>query len=293
MNEWLIPAKTFLIGEYVALNQGPAIIITTTPYFRIKLIDNIITNISQINPQSPTGRFWTDINTFEKYLFWEDPYNAIGGLGASSAQFLGAYLAYCFLHNLTPNSTSLLELYYTYSWHGKGLRPSGYDVLSQAQDQCVYINSKQGIIRSYPWIFKDLDFLIIHNGAKLITHKYLESINLPKEIFKLTPIATIALEAFEHQDGDQLIDAINAYQKQLELAQLVTQQSLKNLKILCKYKQILAAKGCGAMGADVLLVIVESAELNALYNELTIAGWRIIACSKNMNALKAGYFSCI
>ena len=36
--KWSIPAKTFILGEYAAIAQRSAILVTTTPYFEVKLV---------------------------------------------------------------------------------------------------------------------------------------------------------------------------------------------------------------------------------------------------------------
>ena len=281
MDEWLIPAKTFLVGEYVALDHGPAIIITTTPHFKLRLTTDSI-NTQAIHPQSPAGRFWATYHNLDKFLSWEDPYHAIGGLGASSAQFLGAFFANCTLLNIKPELNALLETYYKYSWHGKGPRPSGYDLLAQAQAQCVYINLQHQIIQIYPWVFSELDFILIYTGTKLITHQYLESIPIPQTITNLIPIVNNTIAAFEHRDSQKLIDSVTAYQQQLTASQLTTPQSVQNLKTLLKNQKILAAKGCGAMGADILLLLIAAADRESILHTLTDAGWMIIACSQNL-----------
>ena len=37
----VIPAKTFLVGEYLALTGGPSIILTTTPCFELRQCNNL------------------------------------------------------------------------------------------------------------------------------------------------------------------------------------------------------------------------------------------------------------
>ena len=53
---WCIPAKTFLLGEYVAIVGGAAIILTTTPGFEVRLVDT--GDVTGIHPSSPAGLFW-------------------------------------------------------------------------------------------------------------------------------------------------------------------------------------------------------------------------------------------
>ncbi|WP_229776915.1 hypothetical protein, partial [Alicyclobacillus cellulosilyticus] len=120
---WSIPAKTFLLGEYAVLANGPALILTTSPCFKISMVAE--SSLSGIHPESPAGKYWTNCKQAKGLSFY-DPYHGLGGMGASSAQFIGAYLA-----SLTDSEpvhvSSLLETYFNYAWNGKGLCPSGYD----------------------------------------------------------------------------------------------------------------------------------------------------------------------
>ena len=54
---WSIPAKTFLVGEYAALKEQSAILLTTTPCFELRLTSQ--PGLHGIHPQSPAGRIET------------------------------------------------------------------------------------------------------------------------------------------------------------------------------------------------------------------------------------------
>ena len=279
--KWLIPAKTFLVGEYAAVLGGPAIVLTTTPCFEMTLGDDNNSK-TEIHPDSPAGQWWVNYQNLGKTLFWQDPYEGMGGLGASSAQFLGAYLASCHLTQREPNSQDLLEGYHQSSWGGEGLRPSGYDVLVQSQQRCVYINRQQGIMQSYDWVFEDIAFFLVHSGQKLATHSHLKQVNLPNAMHELSTIADSAHAAFENQCGEQLIAAVDAYQTALSTRGLAAQHSMEQVQALKLQKHVLTAKGCGAMGADVLLLIVEKHFLEEVSRNLVLDGWNILANSPHL-----------
>ena len=276
----LIPAKTFLLGEYAAVLGGPAIILTTTPCFELTLVDE---NYHEgIHSDSPAGQWWANHRIPGKSLIWRDPYEGKGGLGASSAQFLGVYLASCDLLHLKPSHKVLLDAYYQSSWRGEGLRPSAYDLLAQSQHRCVYINRQQGIMHSYDWVFEDIAFLLVHSGQKLMTHDHLKQIGLPDSMHDLFVVAESAKMAFEQRCSQQLIAAVDAYQQLLTVKGLMAQSSLEYLDALKSNKNILTAKGCGAMGADVLLLIIEKDALTHVSQNLIVDGWTVLASSQNL-----------
>ncbi|CEG57637.1 hypothetical protein [Legionella fallonii] len=278
--KWEIPAKTFLLGEYAAVAESSAIILTTAPCFELTLIDS--DQLIDIHPESPAGLWWRQKKHSDKGLSWHDPYKGQGGLGASSAQFLGSYLASCMLQRQTPDLNSMLKAYYQSSWSGTGLRPSGYDVIAQSQAGCVYINKQKKIVQSYNWPFADLSFLLLHTQMKLATHHHLQAATLPSQIEQLSAIADEAQQAFDRIDGQQLINAVNNYHQQLNDLNLVAQHSLEFINQLKAYPEVLAVKGCGAMGADVLLVITARNDIFALQEKLHAQKWTLLATEKNI-----------
>ena len=64
--KWFIPAKTFLLGEYAALAEASAIILTTTPCFELSLSSK--KGLSGIHPKSPAGLWWQQQQCLNKGL---------------------------------------------------------------------------------------------------------------------------------------------------------------------------------------------------------------------------------
>lgn len=277
MIKWRIPAKTFLLGEYAALLEGSAIVLTTDPCFEVSLVEDVSNH--SIHPESPAGKYWVTHSLPGYNLRWHDPYHGQGGLGASSAQFVGAYSAVCHLLHLPLESKGLLEAYYDNAWRGEGLRPSGYDVLAQSQRLCVYINRHNNVMQNYEWPFEDIAFLLLHSGEKLATHYHLQGMRLPDGIHLLSPIVEQAKTAFEQADSESLVTAVNSYQQHLTTLRLMAGNTLHQIRVLQEDPEILAAKGCGAMGADVLLLIVPNKSLASQTVKLKAQGWTILADS--------------
>src|SRR3990167_644630 len=168
--KWKIPAKTFLVGEYLALTKGPAILLTTKPYFEVKLLEEKC--LRNINQNSPAGKYWQCNGSKEYGLEFYDPYHGVGGVGASSAQFLGALLASWHFKGENPSQTDILNTYQEFAYNGKGVMPSGYDVLTQNMRDCVYLNHGLEIYENYAWPFKSISFILVHTKNKLATHEH-------------------------------------------------------------------------------------------------------------------------
>jgi mevalonate kinase len=275
MKTWSIPAKTFLLGEYAALADLGAMIITTNPCFELSLSSS--PGLHGIHPDSPAGLFWEQTQCSDAGLFWHDPFENRGGMGASTAQFLGAYWAACYLENKTPSRTHMLEAYWQFAWSGRGLKPSGYDLIAQSLSACVYLNRSHQQCESFLWNFTDLDFILVHTGHKLPTHHHLLETILPNDVLKLDAIVTLAKQAFTQSNSLDLVSAVNAYYQALldmELVCLTTQKLVASLKL---HPGVLAAKGCGAMGADVVLLLISPNHTRAIAQALLEMKLKILA----------------
>lgn len=279
-----IPAKTFLLGEYVALQGGPAIVLTTTPCFEISLTQQ---QTSVIHPHSPAGRFWHASGIIGE-LSWYDPYGGIGGLGASSAEFLGAYFAYLSKTNQCLTEEALLDAYWSASLKAnQGIRPSGYDVLAQAQNGCVYLNRQVSENHVYEaWPFTDIAFVLLHTGQKLATHEHLKALQLTQAVNLLSPIVDLGKEAFDTSNSALLIKAVKNYAKQLLTLDLVAAHTKAQLMTLSQNSDVLAIKGCGALGADVLLALVPGARLVESCDAFSKQGFRILATTEDLYTQK-------
>lgn len=276
--KWTIPAKTFFLGEYTALYGGPAIVLTTGPCFQLGLSDS---TQSTIHPASPAGKLW-EMTQHQTQLEWLDPYQGCGGLGASSAQFIGAYLADCYAQDKTPVIDKLLSSYFSCAWNGKGMRPSGYDVIAQGLNECVFIHRQADQVQTYPWVFSDLAFVLIHTNNKMATHEHLQSAQLPNSFTELDKIVLQAQQAFVNGDAQELIWAVSAFHRQLLNLNLVAQTTQKLIDNLQQHPQVYAAKGCGALGADIVLALVPAANVEQVRQDFQQQGCRVLATALDL-----------
>lgn len=265
MTIWHIPGKTFLLGEYAALQGESALILTTKPCFEL---DGTKADKHPFHQDSPAGRL---LQNKDFRGTWKDPYLGLGGLGASSAEFLACYLT---LHD-TCDIAHLLTTYQEHTNTKTGLKPSGYDVLAQSRRGCVFININRQEIKEYNWPFSDLAFLLIHTGKKLATHTYLQTNTAPKNTRLLSNLADQGKSAFEQADADLLIQAVRGTYQELLKNNLVAAHTQTLIAKLETELPVLAIKGCGAMGADTVVMLVDSDKLVAM-KEYLIAEQQIV-----------------
>lgn len=276
-----VPAKTFILGEYAILHQGSALLLTTQPRFELQIrytAQPTKTNNAAFHPSSPAGKWLANHHEFYRsyQLTFYDAYtNFGGGLGASSAQFLLSYALMKHQLKQKIHHQQLITDYLNCSWDGVGYQPSGADLIAQWQGQICHYDAAHLTITTQTWPFQQLNYAILHTNAKLPTHDHLRA----KPVFdsaSLKKIAAGGIQAFNQREQTKFIEAINQYARCLANAKLTaphTQALLQHLKV---NKKILAAKGCGALGADVIFILYARRHKSAINAHLASLPVRII-----------------
>ena len=262
-----IPGKTFLVGEYLALVGGPSLVATTAPRFEAAFTRSAPGEGSLSKPfhaESPAGRLWSTLEREIELSPWHvtfvDPHRGLGGLGASTAQFasvvafaqsLGAF------RSPPADWDSWLRLYRDCAWSGDGLAPSGADLVAQVSGGVVAYDGRTSTARVFAWPFPDLAFTLLRTGRKLATHEHLRKARaeaLPET--EMREISSRAIEAFSACESAAFADSLFAYGDLLAkfgLRAESTGEILRDLRATLG-SAVAAAKGCGAMGADVIVV---------------------------------------
>lgn len=269
-----IPAKTFFLGEYAVLNNAPALIALTSPCFSFVLTPCENFSLGEIHPLSPAGKLALDYQADlgDVLLDFHDPYSGLGGLGASTAQFLAVF------KQLNPSYShdALLQSYFHYAWDGKGTRPSGADLIAQDhKGLCFYQKEKTPEILSWP--FESISFLLLRSNQKLATHKHLSTLNNTIDTVCASDVVRTAFEAIKQNNALNFITSINEYGDLLETVGLQAPHTLKAKETLIRLPGVKAFKGCGAMGADIFLIIYDKSQEIKLLAELKNTPYPIAA----------------
>lgn len=258
-----IPGKTFLAGEYLALHGGPALVFLSQPCFELA-VRRGHGQLQGIHADSPAGKFiGKHAEYFAKFdLQFQDPYQGRGGFGASTAQFLAVYALW--LHKEASQQDMeklvdlkhLLEAYYEVAWNGQGQRPSGADLVGQFKGSLTFFDKRQGLISVKSWPFPDLEFFLIHTGHKVATHEHLQNLQ-NFDATSLEKSFAMIRESFEKQESLSFIKGINSYAADLQALGFTYPETSLLLEGIKKVPGVRAAKGCGALGADVILAVTE------------------------------------
>lgn len=248
-----------MLGEYVALDGGPSLLLSTSPRFQLIVRSGVgesRVSSQPWHPESPAGRLAArHAAEIAKWSFeFQDPFAGRGGLGASSAQFV---LLYAFLNDWTAplDLKALLAEYRECAWNGEGTPPSGADAVAQLTGGVTYFDGRSFSAERLAWPFPEIGFSLIRTGAKLATHEHLREGTLAPH----STLRTIVLEArkaFETADEMRLIEAVNACALVLRQSGLTAPTTTDLLdQMRDNHELFWAAKGCGAMGADIVAVL--------------------------------------
>jgi len=264
-----IPAKTFMVGEYLALHGGPAAIILTEPAFTID-------PSKKLHTDSIAAQFILAQTNAACNWGLNDPYFGKGGLGASSAEYLLAY------HKIYGNFDNLAHVHAEYiACCANNYRPSGYDVLAQTSFGCVVVETNPICVTACKWPFPELSFALIHTGKKLKTHEHLQARQAVYNWQSMLRSAEKAIFGLEYSAADDFLAGINDFARTLLVEGLVIEHTQVILQDLAKEK-ILAAKGCGALGSDIVLIVFAFSEKNIILELLRSRRYDIIATEDNL-----------
>jgi mevalonate kinase len=257
--EMSAPSKTFLTGEYAVLAGGPALVLNTAPRFRFHAVKDRSLGEAEISgiPEGSPAHVWLRQRQplLEGWkIDFQDPHDKRGGFGASGAQFL-------FVHTFTTLLQSAgrspqlnpADIFNDYQVCSKG-SGSGADILAQLKGGASRIDVKEVSGEGGDWPYPELGFGIARTGSKLPTHLHLQT--LKRESLKelIAPAADCA-RSFGVDSWRDFAAKVKNYEEALRGLGL---QAQRTIELLAAYKSrpwCLAAKGCGAWGADTILIL--------------------------------------
>ncbi|MDR1236328.1 MAG: hypothetical protein LBJ96_04960 [Holosporaceae bacterium] len=252
-------SKTFLVGEYSVLFGGGAVVLVTAPYFRLKIRSGK-TNLVGVEEQSPAYRFYKTHDFNGLSIDFCDPHNKSGGFGASSAQFSLLYQLYLRLTRKEFDAKSFLAEYKQLSSKTKGVAPSGADCVAQYFNYSIYFNGADGSAEKINRNFPNLDFAIFSTGYKVATHLHLQELKA-FNIEKFQKAVLGVRKSFADGNEEALVENVRNFSDLLAENNFVCDNSLGIVEKLLKTEGVRAAKGCGALGADTVLVIFEKSKI--------------------------------
>ncbi len=251
------PSKTYALGEYGVLDGGQAVLLNTEPRFKCLIEPCARGRGAEIPAQSPAGQ-WAGKHASEfskAKLQWQDPFHGRGGFGFSSAQFNILYACHALWQGRTIDQIPPQEIWRAYKslkFEGRH-QPSGADIVSQWVGGVCVFEQNPLAVESLTLSLPDLECLIARTGAVSKTHEHLKNLVLP-DVSDLKQIAAAGARAIKERDEAGFLEAVSGSRRALSLKGLVAPAAREALDRLSGIKEIKAIKGCGAMGADAIIV---------------------------------------
>jgi hypothetical protein len=253
-----VPSKTFLLGEYAILTTGKALLLGHEPYFHATFSPG---NTQPFAQESPAGR-WLQQHPLRAAIHYADPHGGRGGFGGSGAELLAAMEA----------SVGAKDPWWIWE-HSRSLGGSGADLLLQSYARnklapiFLAIDLQQKSLTPIPWALPGT-FSIFHTGKKIPTHEHLAE--RPQAPESLAAVVESGILALQSGAATAFGEALN--QTHQLLAQAGLQAPHTSAALLSLPRQgVFGAKGCGALGSDVILVYHQDASLESWARENSLA----------------------
>ncbi len=259
-----IPSKTFIIGEYLAINGTASLVLATEPSFYIKAIEDTRYGYHK---QSPAGHLMNELKFKNLGFSIFDPHQGRGGFGRSTAEYLSVVMSEHILNGEVTDFSDfclshLEDFVGRYQKNcGKDYKPSGADLVAQVCGGLCWYDGMNFTADKLAWPFLGYDIFIFHTGKKLPTHEHLKDLK-KTNLRSLIPLLIAARSAFDHKNLKVFCQALNEYYATLGELGLSDQSVKKSIDALKRYPQVLAAKGCGAMGIDTVIVVAEKSDMS-------------------------------
>lgn len=294
------PGKVFLLGEYLVLTGGPALIAAISPRFELKTTERAPELTLPFPSQSPAGLLAAHLRRehtglavkFASTQFeFIDPLKGAGGIGASSAAFALLYrwaLDQDFFANEPTDWTAAYSLFRKLTQVKNSFTsPSGADVVAQWRGGVTLFEPEAAACReAFPYFNWNLVLVFSTTGAhgfKTTTHTHLNELENARPDWRreitenLLSICENGMLAIERGDAELFGRALNQYGEALSAMKL----ELPAIRELCIYARtlpgVLGVKGTGALQSDGLVVLVDHPDRRAeVIRELSQRGLRLL-----------------
>lgn len=271
--EYVIPSKTFIVGEYNVVFNGEGVLLATQPCFSVKVSDDFTVNESLD---------FLDFSTPKKNLMITGNDNA--GFGKSSAGFLALFKHLIYGHlreNENIDIKRMLDFYKSLSLSKN--KPSGADIVTQLLGSVtIFANEKS---YSANWPFENYEILIFKTKTKIKTYEHLsQDLGISnRDLVSLQEQVNSVKTSLQNQKIDNMIDGINQYHNILFGLGLVSENTQKILQEINNDKNILAAKGCGALCNDVIITLNDKQNSDSIKKNLESLGLKYISNTDNLS----------
>jgi mevalonate kinase len=279
------PSKTFLVGEYAVLTNGSALVLNTSPRFELHVQRGDF-ECSGIPEGSPAWR-WLQarrplLDGFQ--LEFKDPHTGLGGLGASGAQFLLVHtLTTCLQSDFAAvmEGSDLMDVWNDHQvlTNSQG---SGADIWAQCTGGVTRVEMSVPTAQTMTWPYPDLAWSIVRTHQKVATHEHLTALDRSQLSLLVRP-AHDCVEAFDRAPEEVFLSKLKDFSNALRELNLQAPTTMSLSQVLESENWCLLAKGCGALGADTVLMFYHLTEKERVATFLKKQRLTTIATSQDLS----------
>jgi mevalonate kinase len=226
------------------------------------------------------------LNTNPRFSFEEgrfkDPHSGKGGFGASSSEWLFSLSNSDLSEVPTPEKAKgFIASYREKFWDGTGVAPSGIDIVSQWVGRAALVDLNNDRLMPMDWPFESISFLIFRTGVKIPTYKHLMELE-PEKLLPLKELSEKVCQAFEAKDWDSFLSKMKNFDQMLEKLNLVCDTTRELKRQISQIPGIEFVKGCGAMGADTVLILIQKSEKARILEDVAQLGCELVATENDL-----------
>jgi len=237
-----LPSKAFLLGEYSMLSGRDALLVATRPRFIFK--NNNI----------------------------EGDYSHHGAFSCHGAKFLAPLLMQSYIAQQPLKLKEVLNKFYNEVVIQLGHSASGVEIVTQLYGGIILFNAATLTVQRLQWQFPDLGFFLLRTGSMVMTDEHLQQLR-SNDFSSLHQVMQKVRLSFETNNRSLFCLLVNEYAEKLLTLGLTDSSTEKIITRLKQTQRIEAVKGCGALGADVILVVADYKEktyLMQVFSELRL-----------------------
>ncbi len=285
-----------MAGEYLALSGGPALLVATEPCFVLNVKQQAAKGYQSANTlfhiDSPAGKLIRKApEKFEGLFFkFDDPYMKanVNGFGASTAQYLFMKMILDLGSDLWSDlqkEFDFASMIQEYRELGKteGASPSGADFVAQFSGNMTFFERNIGRVRSMDWPFADLAVSLFATQEKIKTHEHLRTIGELQSVEMEKALRKVE-SSLQSRDSIEFLQGLEEFYACIMKFGFVSDKTKSLLPKIKSMSKVKFAKGCGAMGADVIAVFHSPNELNV--SDVEMLGLKFVSSSKNLASKK-------
>ena len=158
-----------------------------------------------------------------------------------------------------------------------GYKPSGADLVAQVCGGLCWYDGMNFSCQNLTWPFPGYEIFIFTTGYKQKTHEHLGNLE-NKNLKILIPALLSARASLEQANLKTFCESLNDYYDILGGLGLSDYKVRTGINHLRKQPEVLAAKGCGAMGVDTVLVVARLSDRSRVEKLGGEQGFSLISC---------------